>query len=230
MATDAYNTAMDMMNNNGKDLFDWFNPDMGDYPDFEFPIWDGNHHGNHHDDHSAHHHDWDGNHHDWFVPGTDHTADMGWPDLNNFDGTEFGWDDHKAPILDPSWGSRPHHRRSCWDDPACDPMPTEYPPHWDYPLWDPDHGSRGMDDELPADLADHDSWLSSLLGDTTDEAMDNTWFPNPWDVMTHTTSHFDFDMGSKMEDSNKPPKGPKGKPGKGGKKPKGPQKGLDARL
>merc|ERR1711917_210095 len=92
-------------------------------------------------------------------------------------------------------------------------------------MMDGHHGSRGMDDELPADLADHDSWLSSLLGDTTDEAMDNTWFPNPWDVMTHTTSHFDFDMGSKMEDSNKPPKGPKGKPGKGGKKPKGPQKG-----
>merc|ERR1719394_2027246 len=110
-------------------------------------------------------------------------------------------------------------------------MPTEWPtedpshwdgPHWDGPQWDGHHGSRGIDGELPADLVDHDSWLSSLLGDTTDEAMDNTWFPNPWDVMTHTTSHFDFDMGSKMEDSNKPPKGPKGK---GGKKPKGPPKG-----
>ena len=52
--------------------------------------------------------------------------------------------------------------------------------------------------------------------------MDNTWFPNPWDVMTHTTGH--FDMGSKMDDFEKPSKGPKGK---GGKKPKGPQKGLD---
>lgn len=166
MATDAYNTAMDMMNNNGKNLFDWFKPDMG------------------------------------------------WPDLNNFDGTEFGWGDHEAPSWDHSWG----------------PMPTEAPSHWDVPHWDGHHGSKGMDGEIPTDLADHDSWLSSLLGDTTDEAMDNTWFPNPWDVITHTTGHFDIDMGSKMEDFDKPPKGPKGKPGKGGKKPKGPQKGLDARL
>ena len=186
MATDAYNTAMDMMNNNGKDLFDWFKPDMGE-EHVEFPIWDGNHHGNHHDDQSDHHHDWDSNHHDWFDDGT-------------------SWD--------PSWG----------------PMPTEAPSDWDVPHWGGHHGSRGMDGEIPADLADHDSWLSSLLGDTTDEAMDNTWFPNPWDVMTHTTGHFDIDMGSKMEDFDKPPKGPKGKPGKGGKKPKGPQKGLDARL
>ena len=52
--------------------------------------------------------------------------------------------------------------------------------------------------------------------------MDNTWFPDPWDVMTHTTGHFDIDMGSQME--NKPSKGPKGN---GGKKPKGPKKGLD---
>ena len=40
--------------------------------------------------------------------------------------------------------------------------------------------------------------------------------------MTHTTGH--FDMGSKMDDFEKPSKGPKGK---GGKKPKCPQKGLD---
>ena len=198
-----FNDGM-MMNNNGKDLFDWFKPDMGGE----------HHHGSHHDDQSDHHHDWDGNHHDWFDHGTDHMTDMGWPDLNNFDGTEFGWGDHEAPSWDHSWG----------------PMPTETPSHWDGPHWGGHHGSRGMDGELPADLADHDSWLSSLLGDTTDEAMDNTWFPNPWDVMTHTTGHFDIDMGSKMEDFDKPPKGPKGKHGKGGKKPKGPQKGLDARL
>ena len=68
--------------------------------------------------------------------------------------------------------------------------------------------------ELPADLVDHDSWLN--------EAMNNTWFPNPWDVMTHTINAGHFDMGSKMEDFEKPSKGPKGK---GGKKPKGPQKG-----
>ena len=182
---------------------------------FEFPIWDDNHHGNHHNDHCDHHHDWDGNHHDWFDHGTDHMADMGWPGDHIADmGTEFGWGDHEAPYWDPSWGPMP-------DDPAWQPMPTEAPSHWNGPHWDGHHGSRGMDDELPADLADHDSWLSSLLGDTTDEAMDNTWFPNPWDVMTHTTSHFDFDMGSKIQDINEPPNGPKGKPGKGGKKPKG---------
>ena len=203
MATDAYNTAMDMIGNHGMDSFDWFKPNTaGEH--FEFPIWDGNYHDNHHDDHSDH--DWDSNHNDWFDHGTDYMADMGWPDLNNFDGTDFEWGDYgkETPSWDQSWG----------------PTPTDVPSHWDH-SWGGHHDSRGIDGELPADLVDHTSWLSSLLPDTTDKPMDNSWFP---DLMTHTSTHFDFDMGSKMEDFNKPQKGSKGK---SPKKPKGPQKGTD---
>ena len=141
MATDAYDTAKDIMHNNGKNIFDWFKPDMGGdhfdhFENFEFPLWNGNAYED------------QGNHHDWFDHGTDHMADMGWPDLNNFDGSDFG---HETPSWDHSWG----------------PMPTEpAPSHWDPapPHWDGHHGSRGIDGEIPADLADHDSWLASLLG------------------------------------------------------------------
>jgi len=139
--------------------------------DFVFPLWDGNHHGNNYESGSNHH-------------------DIGTMDV-------MGWPDKAMP----SWGPKPSETPSWPLDHSWGPKPTGTP---SWPLdhsWGGHHESRGIDGDLPDDLADHMAWLASLLPDTTETDLG---MPDSWEPMTHTSTHFDFDMmGSKTEDKPK---------------------------
>ena len=205
LPADAFDTAKDMLNNMDKDLFDWMKPHVFE-DNSDFTAWDDSHHN------------------DWNDHKTDYMGDMGWPDLNNFDGSDFGWGDYHS-------NSRP--------------MPTAWPQvgsdSWDHP-WGGHLGSKGVESSSSDDLTDHMGWLSSLLPDTNDydDAMTGSWSTDSWSLippgswgsngwdsnhmMTQTSSSFDFGKGPQIEDTKRPnAKGTKGK-----KKPKkGSQKGPD---
>ena len=135
---------------------------------------------------------WMSHHNDWNDHKTDYMGDMGWPDLNNFDDSDFGWGGH--------FGSK-------GVDSGLPDELTYYMGLLSSLLPD----TNDYDDAMTGSWST-DSWSPGSWGS-------NGWDTNH--MMTQTSSHFDFGKGPEIEDSKKPKgKGTKGKkkPKKGSQK------------